>query len=136
MDHKGKLPPFSYALIVLWGILIAQTFFVRSLRPADLSYSEFKAAVASHRVEEVSISPTMIHGRMKEGADTPAASDSAHTNLPSFDVVRVDDPRLLRDLTANHIKVIGVVENTFWRDLFSWVVPIVLLGGLWLAFLP
>lgn len=100
-----------------------------SFGPHEISYSEFKAAVAEGRVEEVSISAEVIRGRMRPAGvpgDTPPTGKAI-----LFSTVRVDDPDLLRDIEAHHVRVTAIIESTFFRDLLSWVVPLVLFFGLW-----
>ncbi len=59
---------------------------------------------------------------------SPGAAAQGRT----FDSVRVDDPELLRDLDSHGVRVIGVVESSFWHDASSWLLPIMLLLGLWM----
>jgi len=48
-----------------------------------------------------------------------------------FTSVRVEDPDLTRDLTAHGVKVTGVIESTFLRDVLSWILPAVVFIGIW-----
>lgn len=126
--EKGKLK-FSiwYVIFALWALLMLQVFIMPFFHPGQISYSEFKAAVAADKVVEVAISPTTIHGRMKPEGD--------QTEGRIFDTVRVEDPDLIRDLQAHNVRITGVIENTFMRDLLSWVIPIALFFGIWLLIL-
>src|SRR5207249_1230772 len=99
--------------------------------PREISYSDFKAAVAAGKVEEVAISPTVIHGRYKSQATDGKPSQPGE----AFETIRVDDPDLMRDLEKHQVKVTGVIESTLLRDLLSWVVPIALFFGVWLFLL-
>ncbi len=49
--------------------------------------------------------------------------------------MRVDDADLMRDLAAHGVKVTGVVETSFWHDAAGWLIPIVVLGFLWVVVL-
>src|SRR2546430_2209155 len=51
-----------------------------------------------------------------------------------FVTARVDDPALVADLEAAHVKFTGTVENTWLTALLGWVVPALVFVGLW-AFL-
>jgi len=112
--------------------MLFQIFVAPLFGPTDIPYSEFKAAVATGRVEEVSITPTVIHGRMKGTAapDKPAAKTEQ-----LFSTVRVEDPDLIRELERQHVKITGVIESTFLRDLLSWLVPAGLFLAVWLFLL-
>ncbi len=98
MDPKQRTFSIWYIVIALWVVMLLQ-FFVPSLfNPTEIPYSEFKEAVVSGKVAEVSISSSVIRGRMKteEGNDHLA-----------FDTVRVDDPDLVRELQAHDVKITG-----------------------------
>ena len=53
----------------------------------------------------------------------------------SFETVRVDDAELMRDLSAHGVKVTGVVESSFWKDAAGWLIPLVVLGFIWMVVL-
>ena len=127
MDTKKIRFSVWYLVVALWLIALLQLFVTPAFSPAALSYTEFKAAVAAGKIAEVSVSTTHVHGRLKperEGAE----------GRP-FNTVRVEDPDLLRDLAAAGVKVTGVIETTFWRDLLSWLIPIAVFLGVWLFLL-
>ncbi len=117
MDPKQKQFSIWYLILALWALMLFQFFVTPFFNPAEIPYSEFKAAVADRKVAEVAVSSSVIHGRMKDGK--------------LFDTVRVEDPDLIRDLQQHGVKFTGVIESTFWRDLLSWVVPIALFFGVW-----
>ena len=53
----------------------------------------------------------------------------------SFETVRVDDSDLMRDLSSHGVKVTGVVESNFWKDAAGWLIPLVILGFIWMIVL-
>jgi cell division protease FtsH len=110
-------------VIALWVFLLSHG--VGTVGSADLSYSEFKAAIAQGRVREVVLSPSMARGTLVADGE-PARP---------FAVVRVEDPDLLRELEAHGVKVSGAIDGTFLRDLLSWVVPGLIFIGFWLFLL-
>ncbi|HET8761145.1 MAG TPA: ATP-dependent metallopeptidase FtsH/Yme1/Tma family protein, partial [Nitrospiria bacterium] len=127
MDKKQVRFSVWYLVIALWVIALIQLFVAPAFGPSELSYSEFKAAVAAGKVDDVSISPTVIHGRLKP--------EQAGEAVRPFNAIRVEDPDLLKDLQAQGVKVTGVIESTFLRDLLSWVIPILLFAGVWVFLL-
>src|SRR5881409_2164211 len=135
MDPKQKQFSIWYVFIAIWALMLFQIFVTPFFNPSEIPYSEFKAAVAADKVEEVAVSSTMIHGRMKPESATSGGSSSGAREGRVFNTVRVEDPDLIRELEAHHVKVIGVIESTFLRDLLSWVVPIALFFGVWLFLL-
>jgi cell division protease FtsH len=135
MNPKQKQFSIWYIFIALWGLMLFQMFVAPYFNPSEIPYSEFKAAVAEGKVVEVSIAPAVIHGRMKP--ETSAAGGAASSNKEGrmFDTIRVEDPDLIRELEAHRVRVTGVIESTFLRDLLSWVVPIALFVAVWLFML-
>src|SRR6476660_4824904 len=139
MDKKQRQFSIWYVFIALWAMMLIQVFVTPYFNPPEIPYSEFKQAVAEGNVQEVSISSMVIHGQMKPekaaAADASSTSSSAKAEGRSFNTVRVEDPDLIRDLEAHHVKITGVIESTFFRDLLSWIIPIALFFGVWLFLL-
>jgi cell division protease FtsH len=103
--------------IALWVLILIQTFLPSFFNPTEIPYSEFKEAVEAGKVIEVAVSPQIIHGKLKEDK--------------VFHTIRIEDPDLLRSLAQHQVKVTGVIESTLFRDVLSWIVPIVLFFGVW-----
>ncbi|HEX3905728.1 MAG TPA: ATP-dependent zinc metalloprotease FtsH [Polyangia bacterium] len=143
MDGEKKKLRFSlgYLIIAFWAVLLLQQVFSAYLQPTRTSYSDFKAAVASGKVADVSIGHTVIRGHLKgepesepKGMETqPAPKQASPARGSTFETVRVDDSDLMRDLSAHGVKVTGVVESSFWHDATSWLIPLVILGVLWMV---
>ena len=130
MNPKQKRFSTWYIFIALWGLVLFQLFVAPFFNPTEIPYSEFKAAVAGDKVAEVSISPAVIHGRMKP--ETASGATPAEKEGRVFHSVRVEDPDVVRELEAHQVKITGVIESTLLRDLLSWVVPIALFFAVWL----
>jgi len=75
------------------------------------------------RVDEVSLTKRLIHGKLKPEQEGKAPK--------WFQTVRVGDPELVKLLEAKQVKFAGVIVSTFWKDVASWVVPILVFGALW-----
>ena len=103
--------------IALWVLMLIQMFLPAFFNPSEIPYSEFKEAVAAGNVTEISVSPHVIHGKMKDDK--------------IFNTVRIEDPDLRKDVGQRNVKVTGVIESTIVRDLLSWIVPIALFFGVW-----
>src|SRR5579884_2560092 len=130
MDKKQRQFSIWYVFIALWALMLIQLFVTPYFSPTEIPYSDFKAALAADKIEEVSISTNVIHGQMKaEGKEGQPAQPHV------FNTVRVEDPDLVRELEAHHVRITGVIESTFFRDLLSWIIPIALFFGVWLFLL-
>ncbi|HNP83697.1 MAG TPA: ATP-dependent zinc metalloprotease FtsH [Nitrospira sp.] len=117
MDPKQRQFSIWYMFIALWVLILLQTFLPSFFNPTEIPYSEFKESVAAGKVTEVAVSPQIIHGKLKEDK--------------VFHTIRIEDPDLLRNLAEHQVKVTGVIESTLFRDVLSWIVPIVLFFGVW-----
>ena len=117
MDPKQRQFSIWYMFIALWVLILIQTFLPSFFNPTEIPYSEFKEAVAAGKVTEVAVSPQIIHGKLKEDK--------------VFHTIRIEDPDLLKNLAEHQVKVTGVIESTLFRDVLSWIVPIVLFFGVW-----
>src|SRR5262245_24765753 len=154
MDGEKKKVRFSigYLILAFWAVLLLQQLFAAYVQPGRISYSDFKSALVAGRVEEVAVGQTIIRGRFKsepappEGAgqqqpqqqqqpSKPITAAGPGANTRGFETIRVDDPQLMGDLQKSGVRVVGVVESTFWRDAMGWLVPIALFGGFWLLVL-
>ncbi|MGC3976595.1 MAG: ATP-dependent zinc metalloprotease FtsH [Nitrospira sp.] len=117
MDPKQRQFSIWYMFIALWVLILIQTFLPALFNPTEIPYSEFKSAVEANKVTEVTVSPQVVHGKMKEDK--------------VFHTIRIEDPDLLRSLAQHQVKVTGMIESTLFRDLLSWILPIVLFFGVW-----
>lgn len=117
MDPKQRQFSIWYMFIALWVLMLIQMFLPSFFNPTEIPYSEFKEAVEAGKVTEVAVSSQIIHGKMKEDK--------------TFNTIRIEDPDLLRSLAQHQVKVTGVIESTLFRDVLSWIVPIVLFFGVW-----
>jgi cell division protease FtsH len=89
-----------------------------------LQYSDFKSLVEQGRVTEAVIGTESIHGKYLNPSDKET----------SFTTLRVEDPDLVKQLTAQKVKFQGEVATRWITDLLSWVLPLLLLVGLWSFF--
>lgn len=122
MKTKNRFPIW---LLVL-GLLVITALQIMLLAPPpreEVPYSEFKSLLASDQVAEVAVAPTRIEGRLKPKDEEPVGRP--------FYTIPVADPELVKELEAHNVKFTGVVETTFLRDLLIWLLPGLVLLGLW-----
>ena len=128
------------ALMVVFGV----QSWLRAPRTVDIPMSQFLTLVHEGNVLRVSLGEREIQGVLKPGAlPTPPAGPGeklrellgAQQGPIIFTTARIpstDDYDIVRDLQANKVEFSGRIESTFWRDLISWLVPLVLMAALWL----
>jgi cell division protease FtsH len=92
----------------------------------SVPYSDFKQWVGTGEVEEVILYQQMVRGKLKEGSSHVIKGDR------DFEVVRVEDPDLLKDLEKAGVKFSGKIEDTRLKDLFfAWILPFAILFLVW-----
>ena len=111
-----------YALATLLALLVLQSMWSQAVRMEQIPYSQFQTYLAEDRVEEVRIGRDRIQGKLRAPKEDEA---------PRFSTVRVDE-ELADNLAQHNVRFAGEIENTFLRDLLSWVVPVVLFVALWM----
>lgn len=116
---------------VLWWVLgaltvlaLGQAFF---LAPAgrQISYSEFKGLVRTGQVAEVAVGDSIIRGTLKKAGDD---------GVTAFSTTRIADPKLVEELDAASVKYSGELVSRWLPEVLGWVLPLLLLFGLWTFF--
>ncbi|MFZ1747666.1 MAG: ATP-dependent zinc metalloprotease FtsH [Nitrospirales bacterium] len=122
MDKKYRVSIW-YFIIAFWGLIILQEMYFAAQHMDEVPYSQFKSWVQEDKVAEISITDKVIHGKLKseKGGESPQW----------FQTVRVDDPELVKLLEEKHVEYAGVIVSTLWKDVASWVVPILVFAGIW-----
>jgi cell division protease FtsH len=121
MEKKTQLNIW-YVIIALFAVLIFQNWWAATRQVQPISYSEFEQLLKTDQIEEVHVRDNYIEGKLKK----PLASGRSE-----FVTVRVD-PQLADRLSKYDVKFTGVVQNTFLRDLLSWVLPVVFFFAVWM----
>ncbi len=122
MEKKHRVSLW-YFIVAFWALIILQEVYVASQHMDEVPYSQFKAWVQDDMVAEVSITESIIHGKLKQ--------ERQRDDSQWFQTVRVDDPDLVRLLEEKKVEFAGVVISTLWKDVASWVVPILVFAGIW-----
>ncbi len=112
-----------YVLIGIWIVLLLQNLLVTMFAIQTIPYSKFLKLLNENRIREVAITANKIQGKMlAEGAD--------QGKEVMFRTIRVD-PDLSERLEQHSVTFKGEIESTFLRDLLSWILPVLLFGGIW-----
>ena len=127
MNNKRTPNPrriISIHQILIWVAIFAVAVFLFN-RPGnaskELNYSEFKQKVANAEVSNLTVAPTVISGSLK-GEDGKEMR---------FKTVRMEDPDLVKELTANKISYKAQADNSWLSNILFNVLWIFLLIGLW-----
>ncbi|MCC7125420.1 MAG: ATP-dependent zinc metalloprotease FtsH [Acidobacteria bacterium] len=126
-DKRQLTTPKPTALWWVLGALlllaIGQAFFMTP-GGRQIPYSEFKSLVRGGQVAEVAVGDTHIRGVLKK---TESGSNA-------FSTTRIDDPKLVEDLDQAGVKYSGELVSRWLPEILSWVIPILLIIGLWTFF--
>jgi cell division protease FtsH len=132
-----------YLFIALMVVFAFQSW-LRAPRTIDIPMSQFLTLVKEGKVQRVSVGEREIQGMLKPGAlpaPPPGPGDKLRQLLGAvqgptvFTTARIpgtDDYQIVRELETAHVEFSGRIESTFWRDLISWIVPLVIMAALWL----
>jgi cell division protease FtsH len=132
-----------YLFIALMVVLSVQSW-LRAPQTVDIPMSQFLALVRESKVLKVTLGEREIQGIAKPGAlpmPPPGPGDRLRALLgpqegpTAFTTARIpatEDYQIVRELESARVEFSGRIESTFWRDLFSWVVPLIIMAALWL----
>ncbi|RLB06582.1 MAG: cell division protein FtsH, partial [Deltaproteobacteria bacterium] len=127
MKTKKKKVQFSvwYLLFALWALILINSYFMAP-HEVKITYSQFKDLLAQGRVTEVVIDKEKIEGR------AIISDEKKEEKKRDFVTIRVEDPDLVKELRQHGVTFSGRHENTFLKNLFSWVIPMLLFVGVWM----
>jgi len=124
MEKKHQINLW-YAFIAMMLVLMFQSWWTTYKTVEQIPYSQFEQYLKDKKIEEIAIKENVIEGKFKE----PLKDGKQY-----FVTTRVDVP-LADELSKYDVKFTGVVQSTFIRDILSWVLPVLLLFGLWMFFI-
>ncbi len=122
MDKKASLSIW-YFIFAFWALIMVQELYVASQHMDEVPYSQFKQWLMDDQVAQVAITDTIINGKLKP--------ERADAEPQWFKTIRVEDPDLVRLLEEKKVEFAGVIVSTLWRDVASWVIPILVFAGVW-----
>ena len=123
--------PASPKPTALWWVLGALTVlalgqaFLMAPAGRQISYSEFKGLVRTGQVAEVAVGDSIIRGTLKKAGDDGVAA---------FSTTRIADPKLVEEMDAASVKYSGELVSRWLPEVLGWVLPLLLLFGLWTFF--
>jgi cell division protease FtsH len=111
-----------WVFVALFGALML----TRTSTPGSrISYSDFKQKLAAGQVSAVQLG--------KERLVAAPSDDAARKRGERWIALRVEDPDLVKELDARHVKYEGLADGDWLTSLFMvWVLPMLLFGGFWL----
>lgn len=144
---KPSRLPIWYLLVVMVVLLVFQ-FYVARQRTHVVSYSEFRQLLEGKGVDDLEISSDTITGRLlpagvelltkiRKDEELPKRLKQQFEKEPTFTTVRLEkleDPDLVKLMDKEGIKYRAIQEKTWLTGMLSWVLPTLLLVGIWVYF--
>lgn len=114
----------SVGQILVWVVIFAAAVFFFNnpgSKPAVLDYSDFKQKVSVGEVSDLTVAPGVISGLYKNDKG----------EFAKFKTVRMEDPKLVEELSAGKIKFKAEQDNSWVGNILFNLLWIVLLIGFW-----
>lgn len=126
-NRGGKKPVLKKTHFTIWYFVIAlliifliQNYLVQKRAEDVIPYSEFKQALRTGKIKELTISQETIQGERE-----------TEKGSRKFQTVRVEDPDLVKELEANRVKYTGKVDSKWLTNILSWIIPLVFFFFIW-----
>jgi cell division protease FtsH len=110
-----------YVVFAILGVLWLRDLYVTATQVEPIPYSQFEQDLKADRIKDIAISNNVIQGTYK----TPRPDKRTR-----FVTTRVD-PELAKELSQYDVEYSGIVENTFFRDILSFVAPALVFFAIW-----
>lgn len=120
MTKKSRFN-FGYAIFAICALFFIEYAIVAAHRIAVIPYSQYQQLLRDGKVDSVGISDRTVQGILKE--PLPGGQKQ-------FITTRVDQD-VAQELEKYHVRFTGEIESTFFRDLLSWIMPVLLFLGVW-----
>lgn len=111
----------AYAIAAIIAFLFIQYVVATASRIAVIPYSQYQQLLHQGKVASVGVSDRTLQGTLKE--PLPGGQKK-------FVTTRVD-PDIAQELDKYNVRFTGEIESTFFRDLLSWTMPVLLFFGVW-----
>jgi len=137
MERQKQEFSLWYLVIAALATLMLQLY-IGQAGVNSLAYSEFKALLKAGNIREVTLGETVLSGTLlTTGVEKVLPPDRAATlklaRQPErvFTAIRVNDPGLVADLDAAHVRYSGQADARWIGTLLSWVVPVLIFFAIW-----
>jgi cell division protease FtsH len=121
MQQKPNIMPLVITFLIF---LLVRNALLESTNNKQVSYDEFTRLMKDKKISEVYINDKNLKG---VNAET--------TGKHRFYVTNQVDPKLSEKLDDMGVKYTKVIENTFFRDILSWIIPPLIFVLIWIWFM-
>jgi cell division protease FtsH len=126
-DRGGKKPALKKTRFTIWYFVIAiliiflvQNYIMTKRTEVVIPYSEFKDALRTGKVKDLTVTAESISGEME-----------SPKGFQKFQAVRVEDSDLVKELDSQHVKYAGKIDSKWLTNIISWIIPLVFFFFIW-----
>ncbi len=123
MEKKHQFN-LTYLFIAFGLLLLFQSLWAGYNQIENVPYSKFQELLKDKQIEKVVVSPSQIQGEFK----APREGKKYFTTTPV-------NPEIASELQKYNVQFTGSTGENFFRDILSWVLPILFFVGLWVFFI-
>jgi cell division protease FtsH len=121
MERKTQINIW-YVIATVLGILFLQTWWQTNQQIEVIPYSDFTSYLKDGKISEILVTERHIKGVLKE--PMPDGRKFFYTTRVETD--------LAKELSQYDVKIVGGTEESFLKNLLSWILPMVLFFGIWM----
>src|SRR5208282_5776735 len=110
-----------YVIFAILGVLWLRDLYVNATQVEPIPYSQFEQDLKAEKIKDIAVANNVIQGTYK----TPRPDKRTR-----FVTTRVD-PELAKELSQYNVEYSGVIENTFFRDILSFLAPALVFFAIW-----
>ncbi len=111
----------SYIFLAIAGVFFLHSMILQATRLKEISYDEFQKHLAAKKIKEVVVYDNRLEGIIDEGEGKKWQFTSA----------RVESD-IAKELSQYNVKFRRQIENTFLRDIISWILPVLFFVAIWM----
>src|SRR5690349_5566065 len=112
----------GYWILALFAVMALQFYVASRQNVAPIPYSQFRQLLRDHQVSQVAVSDRYIQGKLK----SPLPNGKS-----DFRTTRIDPPQFADELQKYGVTYTGEVESSFFSNLLSWLIPMIVFFGIW-----
>jgi cell division protease FtsH len=110
-----------YVIFAIFGVLWLRELYVTATQVEPIPYSQFEQDLKANQIKDIAVANNVIQGTYR----TPRPDKRTR-----FVTTRVD-PELAKELSQYDVEYSGIIENTFFRDILSFVAPALVFFAIW-----
>jgi cell division protease FtsH len=112
----------GYWILALFAVVALQLYVAARQNVETIPYSQFRQLLSDHKVSQVAVSDRYIQGKLK----SPLPDGKSN-----FKTTRIDPPQFADELQKYGVTYTGEVDSSFFSNLLSWLLPMILFFGFW-----